>query len=74
MKLYFNNTSKGFDKLVSKCKRDENFNEAYTRIGSYLEAIYLYDAVSNSDYTEQFDIIDTNLYQAADNDAICLNI
>ena len=70
-RLAFNNSIDDFNKLVSICKRDENFKSMYNKYGSYIDAIYLHDAEADSKNTEHIDIIDTNMYQAIDNNAIC---
>ena len=70
-KISFHNTDEDYDKLVSICKKDENFKEMYNKYGSYIDAIYIYDANSLSNKTDPFELIDTDMYQAIDNNAIC---
>ena len=70
-KMAFNNTSQDYKNLISICKRDENFKDMYKKFGSYIDAIYLYDAEAHSNKTEQMDPINDDLYQAIDNTAIC---
>ena len=43
----------------------------YLKYGSYIDAIYLYNASSLSTKTDLFELIDTDMYQAIDNNAIC---
>ena len=72
-KTMFNNTTEEFDKLMSICYRDENFMVTYNRCGSYIDAIYLYNA--NSERVEHdhkpFDLLDTDNYNSIDNNRIC---
>ena len=70
-RVAFENTINDFNKLVSICRRDENFKEMYDKYGSYIDAIYLYNAEAHSDKTEPMDIMNLDLYQAIDNNAIC---
>ena len=70
-KSAFHNTDEDYYKLVSICKKDENFNEIYNKYGSYIDTIYLYDASSLSNKTDPFELIDTDMYQAIDSNAIC---
>ena len=57
------------------CRYDENFNENWKVRGeSYIDCLYIYEAnddINVRGISEPFDIIDTNLYQAIDNNAIC---
>ena len=53
-KSAFHNTDEDYYKLVSICKKDENFNEIYNKYGSYIDTIYLYDASSLSNKTDPF--------------------
>ena len=72
-KTMFNNTTEEFDKLMSICYRDEIFMVTYNRCGSYIDAIYLYNA--NSERVEgdhkPFDVLDTENYKSIDNNGIC---
>ena len=70
-KLAFYNTTKDFTNLISICKKDENFNIMYNKYGSYIDAIYLYDANAISTQTYPFDLITTDIYQSIDNNAVC---
>ena len=67
-KTMFNNTTEEFDKLMSICYRDENFMVTYNRCGSYIDAIYLYNA--NSERVEgdhkPFAVLDTDNYKSID--------
>ena len=44
----------------------------YNKYGYYIDAIYIYDANSLSNKTDPFELIDTDMYQAIDNNAICV--
>ena len=72
-KTMFNNTTDQYDKLISTCKRGDDFNTTYNRIGSYVDAIYVYNA--NSERVEgdhkPFDVLDTDTYKSIDNNGIC---
>ena len=70
-RVAFNNTLADFKKLVSICKRDENFRDMHNKFGSYIDAIYLYNADAQSDKTEEMDLMNTDMYQAIDNNGIC---
>ena len=70
-KIAFNNTTEEYDKLILICNKDENFHMMYLKYGSYIDAIYLYNASSLSTKTDLFELIDTDMYQAIDNKAIC---
>ena len=51
-KISFHNTDEDYEKLVSICKKDEIFKEIYNKFGSYIDAIYIYDANSLSNKTD----------------------
>ena len=72
-RLAFENTVEEWFKLISICKRDENFNDNYKRIGSYISAIYMYNGTSEGDNTrsDPFNELDMNMYQSIDNNGIC---
>ena len=73
-KKLFHNSYSAWIKLIKICKKDENFKECEEVRGSYIDAIYLYNANSTPekrDETEPFQIIDVENYQALDNNAIC---
>lgn len=56
-RVAFENTVEDFDKLVSICRRDENFKHMYIKYGSYIDAIYLHNADTQSNETEPMDIM-----------------
>ena len=70
-KLAFNNTIEEYENLITICRKDENFKEIYNKYGSYIDGIYLYDGNSLSNKTDPFELIDTDMYQAIENNAIC---
>ena len=70
-RVVFENSSEDFEKLVSICRRDENFNKKYMKYGSYMNAIYLHNAEAQSNETEHIDPLSDDMYQAIDNNAIC---
>jgi len=53
------------------CRQDDNFSDVYANIGPYIDAIYMMDANSESDRSDPFDVLDSNLQQAIDNNGIC---
>ena len=68
----FNNTREEFDKIISICRKDENFKESYSHYGSYFEAVYIYDVHKEDDrFSEPFKVLDQDNYQSVDNNAIC---
>ena len=75
-KTMFNNTTDEYNKLISICKRGDDFNTTYNRIGSCIHAIYLYNA--NSERVEgdhkPFHVLDTDNYKSNDNKVSVLNI
>ena len=73
-RLVFENTSDEWWKLISICKLDENFKENFKLRGSYVSAIYMFDATSERDkcdFTERFSVLDTDMYKTIDNNGIC---
>ena len=61
----FNNTREEFDKIISVCRRDENFKESYNHYGSYFHAVYLYDMNKEDEkFSEPFKVIDQDNYQS----------
>ena len=73
-KISFENTPSEWNRLISICRKDSNFNENYNLYGSYYSAMYLFDAISDlnkNDYTEPFNIFDTDMYKIIDNNGIC---
>ena len=43
----------------------------YKKYGSYIDAIYLYEANSQETKTDPLELIDTDMYPAIDNNATC---
>ena len=73
-RVLFENTPDEWNKLLTICRKDTNFNENYCLYGSYYSALYMFDAISDAnknEFSEPFNVLDTDMYMTIDNNGIC---